>query len=157
MNLKNALTLTKPILGCKVVQGRPRQLLRDDLGQPALVSPVWHDHFTLAASALDIRYRNDMIVFPKGYKANKFEEFVRSYNKFQKERFECIPAGATIEFEVMLLDDRLAPTDYAKILAVVGERLGLSQFGNKFGFGRFDINYVKRTRLSVDLNFEIDV
>lgn len=157
MILNNALTLTKPILGCKVTPGRPRQLLRDSRGLPGLVEPVWQENFSSAASALDIEYRPDMVVLPTGYEANQYAEFLRAYGKFNKERFECIPKGARIEFEVVLMEQRLRPENYAKILSVVGERFGISQFGNKFGFGRFEIDFVKRKALSVDIDFEFDV
>lgn len=157
MILKNEIKLKTPILGCKLSPSRPRQLLRDVMGKPGLVEIVWQRHFKSAAQDLDIEYQSDMIVFPTGIDADKFEEHLRQYSKFQRERFESIPVDAQVTFEVMLMEDRLAPSDYARILSVVGERYGVSQFGNRFGYGRFDIVTIKRERLSVNLDFNLDI
>lgn len=154
MILSNELILTKPILGCKTASGKPRQLLRDEQNLPGLVDVVWKTNFEAAASALGIDFTTDMVSLPTGYHASKFEEFLRTYSKFKKERFESIPKGARINFDVILNDNKLSPRDYAKILAVVGERFGISQFGNKFGFGRFKVEFIKRKSVDVKLDFE---
>lgn len=157
MILYNELQITKPILGCKVVSGKPRQLLRDASNRPGLVEPVWNKNFENAASALNIDFKSEMVTFPTGYEASKFEEFLRTYSKFKKERFESIPEGAKIWFDVMLSEGSVSPTDYAKLLTYVGRELGISQFGNKFGFGRFEVLDIRRKSVSVKLNFQLNL
>ena len=155
MLLINELKLTTPILGCKQVSGRPRQLLRDREGRPGLVDAVWQKHFEQAAQELDITYSREMVTLPTGYEAGVFEEFLRSYSRFKKERFESIPKGQTIKFECMLMDTMLAPSDFAKILSIVGTQFGLSQFGNRFGFGRFKVELIKREKLVPQLDIGV--
>jgi hypothetical protein len=157
MILHNELKLTTPFLGCKQVPGRPRRILRDELGRPGLIGKVWQDHFAAAAKLLDVSFDRNMIAFPKGFEATKFEEHLRRFDRFKRERFESIPKGAIISFEVTLPSSRLTPQDYAKILVVVGERFGISQFGNKFNYGRFQVEAVKRRTLDVKLDFDFDV
>jgi len=96
-----------------------------------------------------------MITFPTGYEASCFEEFLRTFSRFKKERFESIPRGQRISVELMINEQDLEPNDFARLLAVVGEKFGLSQFGNHFGFGRFRVELIKRERVEAKLDFGV--
>lgn len=157
MILQNEIILKTPILGCRISEERPRELVRHANGEPGLIQEMWHDSMRKAASDLGIKYDQQAFILPMSFTATKFEEYLRVYNKTHKERFESIPTGATIKFELHLLEDKLNPSEYAKLLALVGKHYGISQWGNKFGYGRFEVQFIKRQRAEVSLDFQIDI
>lgn len=157
MILQNEIILTTPILGCRVSEGRPRVLVRHTNGEPGLIQEMWHDSMRRAASDLGIKYDQQALILPMYFSATKFEEYLRVYNKTHKERFESIPKGAVVKFELHLMEDKLDPSSYGKLLSLVGKYYGMSQWGNKFGYGRFEVQFIKRQRADVSLDFPIDI
>lgn len=156
MILTNKLILTSAFLGSKVVEGRPRSLLRYN-NDPGIIHPIWFRAFEQAASDLKVVFDRETVVLPPSFKATKYVEVLRTFNKTHKERFEAIPEGEPIIFDVRLDETRLAPETYAKLLSIVGEHYGVSQWGSKFGYGRFQVDLIKRARLDVKLDFELDL
>jgi hypothetical protein len=110
-----------------------------------------------AASDLGIKYDQQSLILPMSFDASRFEEYIRVYNKTHKERFESIPAGTVVSFDTHLMEDRIDPTTYSKLLSLLGTHYGLSQWGNKFGYGRFEIKFIRRRRAEVSLDFPIDI
>lgn len=70
----------------------------------------------------------------------------------QSEQFECVPSGASIRWEWVLSSSlpphveigelRSEPPDVAQfdaMLDFIGSMLGMSEWGNHYGFGRFEV------------------
>lgn len=125
-----------------------------------MIDPVFIEAVKRAADDLQIKWQLQYVSLQGGeIRANQFEEFVRAYSGMRKERFESIPAGSYVEFDVRLSECHLEPSDYAAILSAVGKFYGLSQWGNKFGMGRFKVDSIKRVSVAqtLDLDFVLDV
>lgn len=157
MILNTELTLTSPIMACKIYKGKPRQFLKTEDGKILIIKEIWVKHMELAAADLELTFKPSFIRLPEGYDAPVIALNRRTYNREHAEEFESIPKGSTLKVEVMLMEKQLEPEHFAKILQVVGNRYGVSQWGSHFGYGRFTINFIKRQRLDVKLEFNLDV
>ena len=155
MILYNELVLKSPFLGSRRVKGRPREIVRYTDNKPGLIPEVWHEAFRLAASDLGVQYFQDALILPQSFNASAFEEYTRTFSKVNKERFEAIPKGAKIWFDVHLFENKMSPNTYAKLLSIVGKQYGMSHWGNKFGYGRFDVALIKRKKVDVQLDLDL--
>lgn len=97
----------------------------------------------------------DFIRLPYAIPAPKVNYYVRQWHdktgKICEEKFECFSAGTVISFDVFVtgtleeegeLTKHLAPptrTELRKIFSRVGYHIGLSPWGSKFNFGRFQL------------------
>lgn len=101
------------------------------------------------------------IRFPVHLDPPSLELLVRRWSHLnkgeQKESFESIRAGTHLTFDVLLAssrepaagtggkNDARPPTraEYEKIMKFIGEHVGLSPWGNRMGYGRFELLEVK--------------
>jgi len=151
------LSVKTPLLGCKVVEGQPRKFLRAEDQRIAVIREIWLKHLTAAANDQELTFDPNALNLPLSIDVDKYELYTRTYNRVKKEKFESVPKGATIKFECTLFENKLDPTDFAEILATMGEWYGISQWGTKFGFGRFKVEWIRRKKLENRLDFELDL
>lgn len=94
----------------------------------------------------------DYIRLPVYVKAPKLCMYERKYTlngEKKKETFEAFPAGSRITVPIFILNemesdditDKRPPTkeEVLAMFEVAGESIGISPWGSKFGYGRFDI------------------
>ena len=94
----------------------------------------------------------DFIRFPVKAKApiiTKYLKVFDSRNPKKNPVFECFPAGSVLSFSVFLLGSiegdtsnnkrPLTEEEFMSCLKLVGEFIGISPWGSKFGYGRFEV------------------
>jgi hypothetical protein len=136
------LRLTSHLLG----ELRPdhngiRRFKKDKQGRMFVNQRTWQDQFQLAARNLqmDVDIRRTVIP-PESLLCASVHLYRRVYSQVNIELFESFRKGTILTFDMMVRDDlprSPKDEDMRSILRFTGERLGLSQFGSKFGFGRF--------------------
>ena len=157
MILETELKLVSEIVGCRVVKGQPRQFIKTPDNKIAIIREVWLDNMIMAAGDLELPFKPVHVTLPEGYTAPKLQLLRRTYNRTSVEDFESIPKGTIIKLDFMIREQKFPPENFAKILQLVGTNYGISQWGNHFGYGRFDIQFIRRKTLNINLNFELDV
>lgn len=129
--------LMSPILGELNKDKDGIRRFKKSQGGIAIDKRTWLAQFTEAARVLGIRFgQQDTILFEAGYYSPCIRLYRRIYSKVHVELFEAIQKGTvlTLEFTTTLPLDR-----FRALFETVGKHLGISQFGSKFGFGRFEI------------------
>ncbi len=108
---------------------------------------MWLDKLQLAAHnlqfVLDVR---GTVVAPQSIMPATIKYYRRTYSKVNVEMFEAFGPGTVLTFDLLLRDDRpKCPSveQMSSMLDFVGEWEGVSQFGSKFGFGRFTVLNLK--------------
>ena len=119
-------------------------------GQVALNENELRSSFERAAKQLQKEFNPKIIVFTEGFDS-ECSIIRRTYNKTNVEFFEGIEQGKEIVLELAVVegDEKELPTveDLRKILDVIGKFYGISQFGNKFQCGRFQVvSIIKKTK-----------
>jgi hypothetical protein len=136
------LRLTSHLLG----ELRPdhngiRRFKKDKQGRMFVNQRTWQDQLQLAARNLqmDVDIRRTVIP-PESIICASVHLFRRVYSQVNIELFESFRKGTILTFDVMVRDDlpkHPREEQVRSIFEFTGEKLGLSQFGSKFGFGRF--------------------
>ena len=94
----------------------------------------------------------DFIRFPVKAKAPKISKYMKVFDSKNPKKnpvFECFPAGSILSFSVFLLGSvegescnrkrPLTENEFIECLKLVGEFIGISPWGSKFGYGRFEV------------------
>lgn len=94
----------------------------------------------------------DFIRFPAKAKAPKISRYMKVFDSKNPKKnpvFECFPAGSVLAFSVFLLGSEegdatdnkrpMTEDEFKECLKLVGEFIGISPWGSKFGYGRFDV------------------
>jgi hypothetical protein len=116
---------------------------------------VWQDQFSLAARnlQLDLDIRRTFIP-PSGIVPASIHKHLRRYSKVYEEIFESFRKGTIITFDLMIRDDLPKHPEGMQLktmFSFVGRNLGLSQFGNGFGYGRFELVNIRQTAIPSEL------
>ena len=103
----------------------------------------WQDQFARAARnlQLDLDIRRTLMP-PPGILPASIHLYRRVYSQVCVEFFESFRKGTILNFELMIREDLPKHPQGGQLKAILGftgQHLGLSQFGSKFGFGRFDL------------------
>ena len=126
-------------------------LIRLDLAQ-------WNWALSQAVDALGMDFIDiSSIRFPTTIDSPKLELMVRRWSKTGKgqleEKFESIRSGTHLTFDVLIVtskepaastggkEDGRPPTieEFEQIMQFIGKHIGLSPWGNRMGYGRFDV------------------
>ena len=117
----------------------------------------WNWAIEEAIEALGMDLDPSAVRVTPNYKAPKLELYVRRWRdgktgKQKEEMFESIKSGAVLTIDVLVINNKepegsnaddvfKKPTkeDLKDILSLVGRMLGLSPWGSKFGYGRFEV------------------
>jgi hypothetical protein len=103
---------------------------------------MWRGQIRTAAHDIPLMVNVETIVPPHTLVPASYHIYTRNYSKVKVDQFESFRAGTilTIPFRIQ---DHLpkAPTldQFKNLLSFVGTWLGLSPWGNKFGYGRFEL------------------
>jgi hypothetical protein len=90
---------------------------------------------------LDVDLHNS-VVLPEGILAPSVHLYRRVYSGVKVDFFESLRENTILTFDLMLRDEcPNCPTldQFKDILTVDGEYYGISQWGNKFGYGKFKV------------------
>lgn len=137
------IRLTSPILGENRKDPRGiRTFKKRSGGDIAVDRRHWNEQFEVAKGILKLPVSNSHIILPDKYLSPTLHLYRRRFSGTQTELFESVRTGTVLTFELATREDQPnCPTidHIEKMLVVIGEHLGLSQWGSKFGFGRFEV------------------
>lgn len=165
MQLTCKIRLRSELLGDRRTTEGIRRFNKDGHGNWLIPIPQWRWAFTEAINDLNLKDTSvDFYRFESSIRMPKVVLFERSWSQEnkkmqQREMFESIRKNTQITFKMLVtsavepgthcrLDVRPPHRDETEtILKYIGEFLGLSPWGSKFGFGRFSlINLEDATR-----------
>lgn len=142
MLLEIKIRLDSPFLGEKPKNGHGiRRFRRLHNGQVDAKPQIWRENLKLAARQLILDVDIDRtVVPPDGIDPASIHLYRRTYSGTKVELFESFRSGTVITMEFLLREDlpkHPDPDELTRILNCTGRYFPVSQFGGKFGFGKF--------------------
>lgn len=131
-----------------------KRVLEEDYWLPKIAQWRWAFSSAIESMGLAQTVNIDFIRFPARIKSPKIRIYSRAYernNPDATDMFECFSAGTVITFtifvlgslevEAMVSENKRPPTreEIIQAFEIVGESIGLSPWGSKFDYGRFEI------------------
>jgi hypothetical protein len=156
MQLTCQIRLRTPVLGDRRTREQTRLFSKDGHNNWLISIPQWRWAFSEAISDMKLTNINpDYIRFESAIRLPKIEMYERRWsdnkNKQSSEIFESIRKNTKLTFRIIVTSE-LEPGTYSRkdtqpptipeielILKYIGEMLGLSPWGSKFGYGRFTV------------------
>ena len=171
MLIKMRLRLRTPLLGNQQTPENVRRFVRDDAFRPPRLKvdlAQWYWAVGQAMEALGYSGLDQFAVrFEDSMQAPKLQLYVRRWSDTKRgdreqEMFESIGKGTILTFHPLLLSTqepsqaesrRIPPTpeELRKVMSCVGDMLGLSPWGSKFGYGRFTVESLEATNEPIGL------
>lgn len=143
------IKLTTPFLGNKQTKKQIREFRRDSNGNIQIDSPQWHFVIREAIDTLGMNVNPEAIRLPLAYRSPRVGLYTRRWKDdrgMQTEEFECIQKGTELTIELLSLKQsensiQPGPTrdELFHILDCAGKWIGLSPWGSKFTYGRFEV------------------
>jgi hypothetical protein len=144
------LRLTQPMLGQQRDPSGIRRFTRTSSNALAIDLERWIWAFNDAAQSLHMNVHTGALHPAEGITAPTLVFYNRRWidRKGTKEvqcseMFESVRKGTVLTFRVAVTSgqDKPAPTleQVKQLFSYIGEFLGISQFGNRFGYGRFTV------------------
>jgi hypothetical protein len=102
----------------------------------------WREKFTFAARQIGVDLNPLSISPPEKYRPASVHLYNRVFNRVDRELFESFRKGTVLTLDFLIHEEmKKAPTpvELKTMFMIVGEYQGISQWGGKFGFGRFDV------------------
>ena len=102
----------------------------------------WKEQLGVSMKMLKLTTDSNTILPEASYVCPTIILYRRTYSKMHVELFEACRKGCQLTWQFCIRDDLAhAPTleQFADVFALTGKYLGLSQFGSKFGFGKFSV------------------
>lgn len=152
MLLSVKIRLTRPLLGERRYGDNVRRFKKTRDGKIDIDPAHWNWAFSQAASSLHLAVdysalspalglvTPSLVLYNRRFTARKEGKEING-----SEMHEAVSAGTLISFELAVLEclgkKEPAPSQEqtAEMLSFVGSFVGISQWGNKFGYGRFDL------------------
>lgn len=146
----------KPWLGQQKTREKIRKFRRDKKGRVSIDSVEWQWALASAARALECKIDVGTIRTESGFDAPGITLFNRKYHhkgKIHEEMFEAIREGTVLTIDILVMESGEidgqqynAPTqeELLWIFEYVGMFIGLSPWGSKWGFGRFEVESLER-------------
>jgi hypothetical protein len=103
---------------------------------------MWRAQFKEAVSNLHLRINDNAIQPPRELLPASIHLYTRHYSQVKVDYFESFRKGTVLNIQFLVKESGLpAPSleQFTQILKFVGQWLGLSPWGNKFGYGTFDV------------------
>ena len=103
---------------------------------------MWSEQLRQAASDLRLHVDTTQIMPPDKMIPASVHLYVRRYSKVKLDNFESFRTGTVLSLEFVTREGaHRSPSleQFTKLLDCTGKWYGLSPWGNKFGFGRFDL------------------
>lgn len=127
---------------CLGARKDPRSGIRRFLVKDGKVVPLrkmWERPFLDAAQTLFMP--EDLSVsFGEGFRAPSLMLYKRRFSRVKIEEFEIINKGCVVTLPFKISSpESLSEKDVGKLWKFVSEFYGLSDFGTKFGFGKFEL------------------
>jgi hypothetical protein len=142
------IKLTKPWLGDLTPDPSGVRRFRR-IGKLIKIQPaLWREQFQKAAHDTHIRANLQAIKLPESMIPASIHLYTRRYSQVQTDIFESFRKGTVLQTLLHLQCDepRAVTLDQVRVLmACIGEWHGLSPWGSKFGYGRFEVLEINDT------------
>lgn len=140
MFYKIKLKLESPILGEK----RDKDVRRLNKKNDYIIinKEQWATKFFKSATDLGLVVDLNSIRFDESYLSPSIHLYRRKYNKIKFELFECLRTGTVITTYLLLDNNPAFPItddEVNSILGHMGKYYGITEWGEKFGYGRFKV------------------
>lgn len=120
-----------------------RRFKMDGKGRVAVNQNQWLEDLLFAARTMKLDLKiHSTVTPPEGLLPASIHLHRRTYSGAHVEFFESFRKGTILTFDMLMHEDRpKCPThnQLRSLMELVGEYRGISQWGNKFGFGRFEL------------------
>lgn len=147
------LRLTSPLLGQQRDPSGIRRFTRTHNKALAIDLERWIWAFNEAAEALHLGVLTDALHPSDGIASPTLDLHHRHWvdrksgrEQQKSEMFECVRKGTVLTFRIAVTcKDKLPPPTQEQLKAMfnyIGEFIGISQWGNRFGYGRFTVEAV---------------
>ncbi len=136
------IKLTSLILGENPPDGSGMRRFKKRSGAIAVDTDHWMEQVRAACGVLGYKINEEALLLPDTYATPAIELYRRHYSGTKVELFESIRKGAELTIEIATRGDLAGcPTlaQVSEILNIIGKHFGLSQWGSRFGFGRFNL------------------
>lgn len=143
------MKLKTPFLGNQQTQSKIRKFRRTDSGDIALDSAQWKFVISESIDSLAMDVNPEAVRLPLEFRAPKLNLYTRRWkdeNGIHSEDFESISKGAVLTVKVLSLkqsENNIQPgpdqEELKLIFEFAGAWIGLSPWGSKFNYGRFDV------------------
>jgi hypothetical protein len=146
MLLDLRIKLSKPWLAAQPPDHRGIRRFKMNGDLVFVHTDYWKEQLRIAAMQLHYPIDVNTLYPPQGIRPASIHLFRRIFSKRRQELFESFRTGTVLTFDFMVREDQSRCPDteqFRNMLSFVGEYLGLSQFGSKFGFGRFQVLDIK--------------
>lgn len=168
MRVEVKIQLTSPMLGDQRHPDQVRRFNRPQILQGDIQLNIGRWHWALGEGLMALgldQVRAEDIMVQHHMRTPTLELYNRRWKQKKggktvqcQEMFESIRAGAQLTFQIMVPESR-DPDDpdqdsyrrpsldeIRKVFEIVGETIGISPWGSKFGFGRFRVLSVQQLR-----------
>lgn len=135
------IKLTSPILGELKKDHNGVRQLKKTAGRVLINTEEWREKFKKAARILGTHINAAAIMTEPGYECPTLRLYRRRFNQVNVDIFESISKGTVLTLKFAIADLPKAPTSeqiYA-LLETMGTFMSLSQWGEKYGYGRFEV------------------
>jgi len=142
------IRLTKPWLGDSQPGRDGIRLFKKEGRLVKVNEQMWHEQFRSASLEIPLAVNTAAIVPPPTILPASYHIYTRNYSQVKTDQFESFRKGTILTIEFRIKDQiASAPTiaQFSDLLSFVGTWLGLSPWGNKFGFGRFELLAVENS------------
>lgn len=150
MILAITLKLKSPILGSVYKDATLRLLPRDDNGKVSTDYKHWCSSLESAASSLSLGDMADRISMPSSLSLPTVRTMERSFmprgeHVKRTEYFESAPTGSSVTIPINFDGETHEIDDVKKLFSFVGTYHGMSYWGSRRGYGRFEVLNVTQT------------
>jgi len=147
MILQIQIKLTTPLLGDKFTKEKIRRFEKADEDNYLKINrDLWCKAIQEADSIKTSGKRIKDILPPDKILSPTLRIYRRMYNKRKIDVFESIQKQTVLTFQlaVKTKDEQSPDVETVKeLFELIGKHIGLSDWGSKFGYGRFKVLYVK--------------
>ena len=140
------IRLTKAMLGDMSPGRDGRRLFRKEGKQVLVNDAQWREQFRTAAKEIPLAVDAGAIHPPRTMLPASYHLYVRNYSQVKTDHFESFRKGTVLTINFRIQESPRAPSlaQFQDLLSFVGTWLGLSPWGSKFGYGRFEVLELNR-------------
>lgn len=118
--------------------------------QIRLPDNFWENHLKLAQQDICSCYYLEAVVFPPTVKVPSVQIYKRKYNRSKVDVFESVQKGSSVRIDILVrtTGTNIAPGTQGlrKLLEHIGQWIGISPWGGKYNYGRFEVVHVTPVR-----------
>jgi hypothetical protein len=145
------LRLESPLLGDRTPDTMGvRRFQRGKNNEIHIPVSIWRSLLDQAQADIGSHYTLDSVNMPETIRVSSTQMYTRRYNRTKIDFFESVQKGASVRFDVLVRNQNIKDAPGApglhSLLSHIGEWIGISPWGVKFGYGRFKVVHITPIR-----------